>query len=125
MNSGTEASASVQQTFASFVLHARHTSLFNTDFDFRVSQLTSILHATVPLFGSFSVWLPSVGFAPATVVAPSEFYLGASITGEHAWLGIEHSSRVPTISAGGLAILAGIVMLLPFWLVRRRNARVA
>jgi hypothetical protein len=127
MASGTEAVGSLQQTFASFVLHARHTSLFNTDFDFRVSQLTSILHATVPLFGSLSVWQPSLGFAPATQVAPSEFYLGASITGDHGWLGIEHDpgSGVPTISAGGLAILAGILMLLPFWLVRRRNARVA
>jgi hypothetical protein len=126
MASGTEVPESVQQTFASLVLHARHTSLFNTDFDLRISQLTSILHATATLLGSFSVWQPSLGFVQAPVVAPSEFYLGSPLTGEHAWLGIEHDTGtgLPSISAGGLAILAGIVMLVPFWLVRRRNARV-
>ena len=98
--SGTEIPESVQQTFASFVLHARHTSLFNTDFDFQVSEITSILHATAALVGTFSVWQPSVGFGPASGVGSSQFYLGSPITGVHTCWGSStrtERSGVPTL----------------------------
>jgi hypothetical protein len=127
--SGTEVPESVPHTFASFVLHARHTSLFNSDFDFRVSEITPILHATptVPVTGTFNVWSPSLGFTVKLVLNPSSFYLGSPIAGEHAWLGLEHDReiRAPALSTGGLAILVGILMLVPFWMVRRRGARLA
>jgi hypothetical protein len=110
LGSGLNVPASAPFSFANFLLHARHTSLFNSDFDFRVSALTPIFHATPLVSGTFSVWQASLGWIASTflVNSGSAFYLGQPITGVHGNLGLAHVPEPATalMLFGGLACLA-------------------
>ena len=109
--SGLNVPGSLPYTFAAFQLHARHTSLtgpFNSDFDFRVSQITPIFHAKTTMTALFTVWRPSLGWLGTNVIHPSNFYLGPTVTGVHAWLGLEHVPEPVT----GLLMLGGLGCLL-------------
>ena len=70
--SGTFRSTSSSLTLATFLLHARHTSLTNSDFDFAVLA-SPILHATTTLFGtSVSRWIPGIQtWVMTTFVSPA------------------------------------------------------
>jgi hypothetical protein len=116
--SGIGVATSTTLPFASFQLHARHTSLTNSDHDFAVIA-SPILHATTTLFGaSLSRWIPGVQtWIMTTFVSPSSFYIPKTtswVFSEAGFLGIEHiglSGPVPAATAGALAMLAGTLML--------------
>ena len=123
--SGTSWFTSSSLTLATFLLHARHTSLTNSDFDFAVLA-SPILHATTTLVGtSVSRWVPVVQtWIMTTFVSPSSFYIPkftSWVFSDAAFLGIEHVSNVPSLTAGSLAVLAGTVMLGSSWALRRRR----
>jgi len=109
--SGTTLTATTPWTFATFSIHARHTSLTNanSDADFSVPSIWLIRHATTFQTGSFSVWrttVPSLGtptqrFFPTSFLSPSDLYLPISFSlspesAHAAHLGLEHLGPTPT-----------------------------
>jgi hypothetical protein len=124
--SGVPLFTSSTLTLATFLLHARHTSLTNSDFDFAVLA-SPILHATTTLFGtSVSRWVPGVQtWIMTTFVSPSSFFIPkftSWVFSDAAFLGIEHvGPGVPSLTAGSLAVLAGTMMLGSSWALRRRR----
>jgi len=126
--SGISMMTSSTLTLATFLLHARHTSLTNSDFDFAVIA-TPILHATTTLIGttvSFSRWVPGVQtWIMTTFVSPSSFFIPKTtswVFTSVGFLGIEHDSfAVPALTGGAIAMLAGTMMLGSSWALRRRR----
>lgn len=131
--SGTSAFTSSSFTFATFLLHARHTSLTNSDQDFVVGVLSPILHATTTLPSTtttsasalFSVWSSvSQTWFLTSMVGPSSYYinvLSSAIFADAGYLGLEHSTKVPVLGAGGFAVLTGGLMLAARRVLRRRQ----
>jgi hypothetical protein len=124
--SGTSLMTSTTLTLATFQLHARHTSLTNSDFDFAVLA-SPILHAVTTITGtSVSRWVPGIQtWIMTTFISPSSFYIPKTtswVFSSAAFLGIEHPSPdVPALTAGSLAVLAGTLMLGSSWALRRRR----
>jgi hypothetical protein len=124
--SGIPVFTSSSLTLATFQLHARHTSLTNSDFDFAVLA-SPILHATTTLSGtSVSRWIPGIQtWVMTTFVSPSSFYIPKTtswVFSSAGFLGIEHvGPNVPALTAGSLAVLAGTLMLGSSWALRRRR----
>ena len=124
--SGIPFGPSSSLTLATFQLHARHTSLTNSDFDFAVLA-SPILHATTTIFGaSVSRWIPGVQtWVMTTFVSPSSFYIPKTtswVFSDAGFLGIEHlGPNVPALTGGSLAVLAGTLMLGSSWALRRRR----
>jgi len=128
LNSGISFFTSSSLTLATFQLHARHTSLTNSDHDFAVIA-SPILHATATLItASVSLWWPGAQtWFTSTFVTPSSFYIPKTtswVFSEAGFLGIEHIGfvgPVPAATAGALAMLAGSLMLGSSWALRRRQ----
>ena len=96
--SGTTLMTTSTLTFATFSIHARHTSsLNNSDIDFSVPSIWLIKHASTTQFGSFSKWFSSFQFfTPTMTIFPSDLYLPLSFSvfpepQIAAHLGLEHS----------------------------------
>ena len=94
----TSLSAFAPWQFATFLIHARHTSLTNanSDFDFAVPWVTLIRHATTTESGSFSIW-NGTSFNAVNPLMAGDFYLHKSLpVRELAHLGIQHLTVTPT-----------------------------
>jgi hypothetical protein len=131
MGSGRNLFAATPWTFATFRIHARHTSLANSDADFSVPSIWLIRHATQVQTATspiFSVWrsstptFGSAGFVLTDILSPSDLYLPVSFSlfpepGRAAHLGLEHlpEPAVPLSLGPGLVLLG--------WLDRRRRRR--
>jgi len=117
LNSGTTLFSSATYTFASFSIHARHTSLTNSDVDFSVPTFWLIRHATTFqtdfTFSPWSVWRhpPTTSpahFSPTMFLSPSDLYLPrTTLSGTSAvprpqiaaHLGLEHVTPTATPTA--------------------------
>jgi len=129
--SGTTLFATTPWTFATFRIHARHTSLANSDADFSVPSIWLIRHATqfqTATSPVFSVWrsstptFGSAGFVSTDVLSPSDLYLPISFgffpePGRAAHLGLEHLPEPAAV----LSLGSGLMLL--GWLHRRRRRR--
>jgi hypothetical protein len=98
---GISIPASTTISFASFSIHARHTSLTNTDADFTVTSIVPILRApsaTNPDFG-FSLWDGDTFVPSSGMIFKSAIYIPSSAFGlphNYAHLGLEHLTGTPT-----------------------------
>jgi hypothetical protein len=120
---GKSISASMTIPFASFSIHARHTSLTNTGADFNVTSIVPILHApfaTTPSFG-FSLW-DGVTFVPSSgMIFKSSIYIPSSAFGlphNYAHLGLEHLPEPGLL----LQLASGLLGLVVLDKRRRRRA---
>jgi cell division septation protein DedD len=119
LGSGTNTLATLPTStflqFATFSIHARHTSLTNanSDVDFSVPFVSLIQHATTTQTGLFSVWT-GWSFSLMSGVGPGSFYINPGLpVGEIGHLGIQHPTPTATPTGTPTATPTGMPTATP------------